>query len=537
VTRPMTTVVAALLAAAPASGQDLEQQVDSLFSWTSPDAPGCVVAAAKDGRTVIERAYGLADVEGKVRLTANSVFDIGSVQKQFIAAAVLQLVEDGRVALTDDIGKYFPELPDYGHIITVDHILTHTSGIRDWLALLQFSSTDEDALALLLRQRGLNFRPGEAWAYSNGNYLLAKVLVERVSGQSFNDFAQARMFGPLGMTSTMYARDVRAAENHAKAYVPDGNGWREGMMLGEERGPGALLTTVGDLLRWNAALSEGRLGAYVTEKLQEPARLSNGRTLQYGRALFLDENAGGRVIWHSGSAQGYGAFLARFPEQKLSIATLCNGGDGTRTDPRGIYELLAPEAASLDRPDAPSAAAPAGVEVSGRAGLYFDEAGRSVRLTTNAGRLGIAGGGSLVPMAGGGFRSSEPSLSFRSGDEFELRFIGADRFEIVSMEGEVTHYRRAEPWSPTDAELESLVGRYESADLAAAFDVVSSEQGVRVRLNGGEQVVPVSPIARDVFQVAQMFFRFLRDDSGRVVGIEYSNPVLQRVRFARVGGS
>jgi len=535
---PLT--LAALLAGAPAHAQELAERVDELFSWTTPAAPGCVVAASRDGATVIERAYGMADLESGAPLTPASVFDIGSVQKQFIAAAVLLLVEDGRVSLTDDIRTYFPEMPDFGHTVTVDHLLTHTSGIRDWLGLLQFSSSDEDALTLLLRQRGLNFAPGEEWVYSNGNFLLAKVLVERVSGQSFNRFAQARMFRPLGMTSTLYGRDARDADNHARAYVPAGDGWGPGMMLGEERGPGALLTTAGDLLRWNAALDEGRLGAFVTAKIQEPARLKNGRQIGYGRALFLDENEAGPVIWHSGSAKGYGAFLVRFPKLDISIATLCNGGDGTEPDPRAIYELLAPEAAALDHAARAAAAAaaptPPDVDVSGRAGLYFDAEGRSLRLLTDAGRLGIQGAGQLVATAGGGFRPPGPSLSFRSEDEFELRFTGPETFEIISMEGAVTRYQRAEPWSPTAADLQALAGRYESADLAAAFDVVVGQEGVRVRLNGAENVIPISPVARDVFQVARMTFRFVRDDAGRVVGIDHSNPVLWNVRFERVGG-
>jgi hypothetical protein len=426
-------------------------------------------------------------------------------------------------------------MPDYGHTVTVDHLLTHTSGIRDWLGLLQFSSSGEDALTLLLRQRGLNFAPGSEWQYSNGNYLLAKALVERVSGQSFDDFAQARMFRPLGMTSTLYGRDVRAAANHAKAYVPQGDGWREGMMLGEERGPGALLTTAGDLLRWNAALSEARLGKFVTEKLVEPARLRNGRELGYGRALIVDSNAGGRVIWHGGSAEGYSAFLGRFPEQRISIALLCNGGEGTEdTSARDIYELLTPEVAAQDRPSAPPPPYPADVDLSGRAGLYFDESGQSAQLAVNAGRLVLAGAGPLAAVDARRFRNVDPSTNVRSNDRFELRFTGADSFEIVSMEGEVTRYRRAQPWSPSTTELEGLVGRYESADLSATFEVSVTDGGVRVRLNGGREPVPIRPVARDTFQVARMTFRFIRDDAGRAVAIAHSNPALRNVRFERV---
>ena len=537
-TRYILPALAGFLVAAPVASQTLDRQVDSLFAWTLPDAPGCLVAAERDGVKVLERAYGVADLETEAPLTTDHIFDIGSVQKQFIAAAVLLLVDDGEVSLTDDIRRYFPEMPDYGHIVTVDHILTHTSGIRDWIGLLNFSSTDDDALTLLLRQQGLNFPPGSEWAYSNGNYLLAKELVERVSGESFNDFAQTRMFRRLGMTSTQYARDVRAAENYARAYVPAENGsWAPGMMLGEERGPGALLTTLDDLLIWNRALDNGDLGSFVTLKIQEPARLANGREIGYGRALFLDENAGGPVIWHSGSAEGYGAFLVRFPEQGVSIATLCNGGDGTEADVRAIYELLAPEAAAADRANRGAPPAPSSVDVSGRAGLYIPEGnGEPLRLATNRGRVGIPGSGPMVPTADGAFRPSEPTLRFRSGDDFRLRFTGPDALEIVSMEGEVTGYRRAEPWTPTAAELETLAGSYESADLSTTFDIVAAGEGLRARLNRGPQVVTLTPVTRDLFQVSRMFFRFLRDDAGRVVGIEYSNPLLRGIRFQRAGG-
>jgi hypothetical protein len=141
-----------------------------------------------------------------------------------------------------------------------------------------------------------------------------------------------------------------------------------------------------------------------------------------------------------------------------------------------------------------------------------------------------------VPTAEGSFRRPEPSLRFRSEDDFELRFTGPDGFEIVSMEGEVSRYVRAEPWAPTAADVQGLVGRYESPDLAATFDVITGEEGVRVRLNDAQRIVPISPAARDVFQVAQMVFRFLRDDADRVVAIDYSDPALRGIRFVRAGG-
>ena len=313
---------------APAPARDMLSQIDQLFSWATPQTPGCAVAVSQNGEVVVNRAYGLANLEQGAPITAITLFDIGSIQKQFIAAAILLLVEEGRLSLSDDIRAFIPELPGYGHTITVDHLLTHTSGLRDWTALLQLSNESEDALTLILRQRGLNFAPGEQWSYSNSGYVLLKEIVARTSGMPFSKFAHERLFEPLGMETTTYADDVRDVEERALAYEKEGDGWRLNILVGNERGDGGgLLSTAADLLIWNEALTDASLGAFVTEKLQEPARLNNGRELGYARGLFLDEEPTSRVVWHSGSAAGYKSLLARLPEMGLSIAILCNSGE------------------------------------------------------------------------------------------------------------------------------------------------------------------------------------------------------------------
>lgn len=344
--RAVLCAVLALLSAACTAGQvappvpaaspdarspapDIGGEIDALFSWVTPQSPGCALAVAQGGEVVVNRQYGLANLEAGTPISASTMFDLGSTQKQFIAAAILLLVEDGRLALGDDIRTYFPELPDYGHTITVDHLLTHTSGLRDWTALRQFSNENEDALTLILRQRSLNFAPGEEWAYSNSGYVLLKEIVARVTGAPFSAFAQGRLFEPLGMETTVYADDVRDFEARALAYEKEGDGWRLDILVGNERGDGgALLSTAGDLLIWNEALTNASLGASVTEKLQEPARLNNGRELSYARGLFLDEHPASTVVWHSGSAAGYKSLLARLPGLRLSFAILCNAGEG-----------------------------------------------------------------------------------------------------------------------------------------------------------------------------------------------------------------
>ena len=200
-------VVTALLVGTPAFAQDKTSEIDKIFSWATPDTPGCAVAVSQHGKLVVNRAYGSADLERDVPISPNTIFDAGSVTKQFVAAAVLLLVEEGRLSLSDDVRKYIPELPDYGHKITMDHLLTHTSGIRDWTGLLPLAGGNADALTMILRQRGLNFAPGEEWSYSNSGYVLLKEIVARTSGMSFAEFTRKRLFEPLGMKTTTYRDD------------------------------------------------------------------------------------------------------------------------------------------------------------------------------------------------------------------------------------------------------------------------------------------------------------------------------------------
>jgi CubicO group peptidase (beta-lactamase class C family) len=178
----------ALLLGTLSYAQDKTADIDKIFSWVTPGMPGCTVAVSHQGKLVANRAYGLADVDRNVPLTTDSVLDAGSVVKQFVAASVLLLVEGKRLSLSEDIRKYIPELPDYGHKITLDHLLTHTSGIRDWTGLGPLTGRQVDALTVTLRQRGLNFAPGEEWYYWNRGYVLLNRIVARRCGMSLGDF-------------------------------------------------------------------------------------------------------------------------------------------------------------------------------------------------------------------------------------------------------------------------------------------------------------------------------------------------------------
>lgn len=521
---------AAVLAGGPVHAQDITARVNEIFGSIAPTSPGCVVGVSQNGKVLVNRAFGMADLENGVALSPGTTFDIGSVTKHFVAAAILLLVEEGRMSLADDVRKYIPELPDYGHRITIDHLLTHTSGLRDWVWLSQVTGAREDVQTLILRQRGLNFAPGEEWSYSNSNYELLREVVRRVSGQPLPEFMRQRLFEPLGMSSTRYAADVSEVANHATAYEKQGEQWQPRMLLGKARGGGAVFSTAGDLLTWNDALTHQRLGAFVTSKLQEPARLANGRKLGYARGLIIDGEGQDQIVWHTGDAAAFNAVVARVPARDLSLAVLCNSGevsDEQNYETRVLDLFLPPPPAAP--PSARAAAEPAAPEL---AGLFFsDRTGEPLRLVVAGGRLRVAGGPVLVTLAKDRFRNPRGVTRFMSQDEFELHFLSQDELELKSMEGTTTRYRRARPYAPSAADLAAFAGRYETDEIGT-LEIAPTSTGLSGRLNESPQL-ELAPVDPDVFQRGAMTIRFRRDASGRVSGLDLTNPVLRNAHFPR----
>lgn len=540
--RQISLAAAALTFSTAALAQDKTAQIDGIFSFATAETPGCAVGVSQNGTVVANRAYGLANVERRAPLTQSSLFDIGSTQKQFTAAAVLLLVEDGRLALSDDIRKYLPELPDYGPRVTIDHLLTHTAGIRDWTGLLPMAGEGTGVLQLVLRQRALNFTPGEEWSYSSSGFELAKEIVARVSGMSFADFARTRLFERLGMKSSAYVPDImQAGANAAFGYQRDGAGWKPYMRLGNNRGGGAIVSTVSDLVVWTDALASTRLGKFVTDKLHEQTRLNNGRTLAYARGLVIDDTPGGLVISHSGGAAGFSTWMGRIPAHSLSVAVACNFDPVSATNLAGrvIDDVFLPPAdsAALARWRATRPVAAPGVDVSTRAGLFFDErTGEPMRLGVNSGRLQVANGPPLVPVSATSFRILRPSTFFRSQDDFVMAFTDADHIEIRSMEGQLTRYRRAQPYTPSAADLQTLEGRYESSELGSVFEIIPGTNAIAMRFeNVPDKSLELEPVARDTWMSRMMIVRFRRDAGGKVVGFDYGNPVVRTIGFTRVG--
>ena len=320
-------------------GQKMEAAVDEVFEdLTAPGSPGCALGVYRDGQMIYAKGYGLANVEENVPITAKTVFDIGSTSKQFTAASILLLEKQGKLSVTDDVRKYLPELPDYGKKITILQLLNHTSGLRDYLTLMELAginldgvTTDEDALALIVRQRAPNFAPGSEYLYSNTGFFLLSVIVKRISGKTLREFAAENIFTPLGMTHTQFRDDYTSLiADRAMAY--DANESKEGYTLKvsyfEQTGDGAVHTSVEDLLKWDQNFYTGTIGGKIfLAELQEHGKLSNGKVITYAKGLFVGEYRGLHTVRHGGSWGGYRAELLRFPDQHFSVACLCNIGN------------------------------------------------------------------------------------------------------------------------------------------------------------------------------------------------------------------
>lgn len=312
--------------------------LDAEFASLTPIGPGCAVGVAIAGAAPVIRAYGLADLEHPLPISADSVFETGSIAKQFTAAAMLLLVQDGKLALDDDIRRYLPEMPDYGTPITIRHLLTHTSGLREQWSLLALTGNGPGSqvhtlgmiLDLASRQKGLNFTPGTEYLYTNTNYALAAVIVERVSGTSLQRFTEQRLFQPLGMSHSRWREDFRTiVPERAMAYAWTGDGFMANMPFTNVYGNGGLLTTIADLLRWNAFLDHPSTlpgGEALAAALQTPGKLRSGAALEYALGLEVTRAHGLKLVAHSGSTAGYKTWLGRYPDKGISVALLCNNG-------------------------------------------------------------------------------------------------------------------------------------------------------------------------------------------------------------------
>ena len=530
-------------------------EIDRVFAdYDSTRSPGCSMAVYRDGKIAYSRGYGMANLEYGIANGPQTVFRIGSTSKQFTAMAIAILAEQRKLSLDDDIRKFFPEMPDYGATVTVRHLVHHISGLRDYLGLASFADWGRDysvaeALTLVTRQKELNFEPGSEFLYSNSNYFLMSQIVEKVTGQSLHSWADEHIFRPLQMGKTHFHDDhTHIVRNRADGYAPDGDGGFEiSMTILDMVGDGGIYTTVSDLLLWDRNFYDNELGQggpALIDLVYAPGILNDGESTGYAFGLGVGEHRGVREISHGGAFVGYRAGLNRYPDQRLSVAVLCNYGDTNPTRmARQVAELYLAdvlEAPANER--SPERAAETGAEVvavpakelARVVGEYWNPDDFRVRgIVLEDGVLFYArnGGGrtELAPAGGGGFRmvgvSTDVSVSFEPAR-------GAPTKMVVDIEGQDTvSFEALERATPSTGELTGIAGEYYSEELDHR-QVLKAVDGtlIAVRREGEETF---RPLAGDVFTNGGVALVLERDENGAASGFRLHAGRIRNLLYKR----
>jgi len=554
-TRPWTLILplAAGLACAganpggPAEGAPELTALDAIFAdFAGSEGPGCAFAVSRDGQQVMSRAYGMADLEWRVPNTPETVFEPGSVSKQFAAAATILLALDGRIDLDDDIRAYFPEMPDYGEAVTVRMLIHHTSGLRDWGSVAAIQGwprwsrvhSHKHALDIASRQGALNYEPGRYYSYTNTGYNLQAMLIERVTGQTFDQFSQERIFRPLGMTRTQWRDDfTEIVDERSVGYRRGEDGeWHMRMPFENVHGNGGLLTTVGDLLRFTRNLDTGEVGGPEFVRLMhEEGTLDSGWKTGYAGGLRVGEYKGVREVSHGGSTAGYRGFLTRYPDHGVAVSLMCNVAEA---NPGGLARQVA-ELYLADAMTGEPRADAAGVDVdpadvAAFAGGYRDmRTGQYLQLTADGSSLLMSGGPGGPPLAA----ISETGFASATGVSiaFERPASAGDRspglMDMPAADG--VRIEPVGPFEPTAADLTEYVGAYRSdeADVTYWVEVEDGRLMLRGRYGDGSAL---EPLYADAFGQGSRTFIFRRDETGRVSQASLSEGRVWDLRFERV---
>ncbi|HJR34066.1 MAG TPA: serine hydrolase domain-containing protein [Gemmatimonadales bacterium] len=511
-------------------------------TWTSTSGPGCAAGVSRNGELVFQNGYGMANLEHDIPITPATIFHVASVSKQFTAMAIMLLAADGKLSLDDDIRKHLPELPDYGHVITIRHLLTHTSGLRDQWDLLIMARggrfeenriTEADVLEIVPRQKALNFVPGTEYLYSNTGYTLAGTIVRRVSGKSLRAFADERIFRPLGMTSTHFHDDYNMiVKGKAAGYARVTGGWRVSLPNYDTYGATSLFTTVGDLLKWEANHAKPVVGTEpLLRQMATSATLASGDTTGYGLGLGLGRQRGVLVVSHSGGDAGYRTWSGRAPEHGLAVTVLCNASTA-------IPGLLAEQmlevllAGKLAKEPAPARAAISltALQLAPFAGVYENPrtgAPQFVTLRRDTLVLGRVNGPALLPMTATRFRvaNTETELEFRPDGSVVQTFLGSPpRAPVVAKRV------AAAAAGKTRAELTQYAGTYQSDELGVTYQLVAGDSSLTIKTRWGVDR-NLQPVWGDVFGGAYLV-RFTRK-GGKIDGFLMSSGRVRGVRFER----
>jgi CubicO group peptidase (beta-lactamase class C family) len=535
---------------------ELAAKIDPVFSnftKTETPSPGCAVGVYRAGEIVFSKGYGYADLEHDAPMTDTTPVYSASLSKQFTAAAVLLLVADGKLSLEDDVRKYVPEMPDYGTPITLDQMLHHTSGLRDYHLLLRLQGLNEEdvitsreVLWLLAHQRSLNFPPGSRQSYSSSGYILLAEIVARVSGESFHSFLERRVLQPLGMYASLVRDDHARLIPHRAIGYTVGPDKKVRILMGnlEYGGSSTFVTTARDLAKWDGNFYDPKVGGQAfIEAMRVRGRLTDGTVLDYAAGLEEMERHGLHVEAHNGGFAGYRTIISRYPSERLTVSVLCNT---TEADPDDLEAKVAavflprlgtPEPAKVTEAASPTPA-PFGFDLAPLAGTYVDMSLAAVRvIDTNGGILHMRYPHTTIPEkeivpAGPGDLVVKGQYPIHYAYEPQKGKRPAQLLRTVKT-GLPQTFVRADPFEQVKG-LPDYTGRYGSDELARDVEIrVDGGRLVEGPVGGAALLLPFTPVAHDLFVGDDVGWRFERGASGKIVRLVVSDDRAREVVLLR----
>ncbi len=529
--------------------KDQSQQIDSLFStWNMEGHPGGAVGIMKNGETIYSKAFGLASLEYDVPNATTTIFNTGSVSKQFTAMGIVLLHERGLLSVDDDIRKHLPDMPDFGHTITIRHMLHHTSGMRSLHAMLGLagwrdddSRTNEDLYRFMLKQRELNFKPGDEYLYCNTGFMLMSNIIENITGEKFPAWMKANVFDSLGMPNT-YVEDRydRVVPNNATSYHPSDEGFFRAVEYWGYVGSGNMHSTTDDLLTWLQNFSTPKEGwASAFELLQTVDPFNDGTPNNYAFGVFVDEMHGYKRVQHGGSIGGFRAYVSTYPEEQLSIAILTNyatAGPGGKA--RSISGILLEDKSVATAPTAePHTVKLSTDQLKAFEGWYWNEKENYVRkiyLKDDTLRYWRSkqSENAIVPISDNKFKmiGIESVLTAH----FSINDQGKKSIVVNTGDDRPSRFNAFEPVTNPAEYIEAYAGRYYSPELETQYDLILQDS-VLMGHHARHGDFSITLLKEDVLNMANYAtIKISRNEAQEITGIRISNGRARNVWFEKL---
>lgn len=535
------------------------EKIDELLNQFEGNRPGYALGIIKDGKLIYSKGYGLANMDYNIPISDSSAFYIGSMAKQFTTAALLILESEDKIDFDAPVRDYLPEFPKYEQEITINHLIHHTSGVRETNSLQLFQGIDrkfeepfntDDLLNLVLAQKELNFLPGHEYRYSSGGYAVLVKIVEQISGQTFRDFAKSKIFEPLNMTSTIVSDNHNEIiPNRAISYWPvSENSYERRSQVFDAYGDGGIITTVRDLAHWDKAFYMDLLGVEnFADKMYQKWRLNNGDTIDYTRALNVWAYKGQKVVQHNGGMLGFRVDMVRFPELNTTIILL---GNSAYLDPTGdalkIAEILMNNSFEDKQPtnaekETATVKIPSHI-LSQFSGYYWtDQTNNFRRITLQNDSLFLDSGNPdykeyLIPISQKDFvvQGSNPST--------HLRF-NMDNADLTMSIGKLNRfYRKFDPSPPQHLnEIVPYLGIYTSDELKSTYRIFQQNDIIFLEINKTKprQIFPLAKQSQMVWNGKKMLWigfgeiKFDFDKNNNVQGLTIGDSRVCGVKFEK----